>query len=713
MAHPLTEFRARARLRMLALTPLAAASFAAAQATTELEPVTVQGRSPNSTAQIGGFGDIPLSKSPLQARVFGESLLKNTGTASLGGLTRLDAATSDAYNAEGYWDQLTVRGYAIDNRYNYRRDGLPINAETRLPLDNKGRIELLKGTSGMQAGTSAPGGLVNLIVKRPEADVRSASLELRGHGTALATLDLGTRFGESRAFGLRLNAAAAHLDPELRHAKGERHLVALAGDWRLREGSLFEAEFESSHQSQPSQPGFSLLGSRVPDARGVDPRTNLNNQPWSEPVVLQGQTVSLRWSEKLGDAWRARLHVATQHLTSDDRVAFPFGCSADGNFDRYCADGSFDLYDFRSNNERRRSDAADLSLQGRVRTGGLEHTLTTGMLHSRFKARFQPQAFNFAGSGNVEGTATTAAAPEATSPSIDRSERSTEFYLRDALRLNEQTSLWLGLRHTRLQRHTVTTEGADAQTYSQSFTAPWLAASYAPSEDSLLYASWGQGVESQATPTLPVYRNAGQTFTLKSRQVELGFKRSGETLAWGAAAFDIERPATTDACDTAAVVSCERRLDGIAHHRGVEVNGEVRLGAWSLGASAMWLRARREDSADPGLQGQRPTNVPARSARLNGSYAFNNSVTADATLMAESNRTLLPADATLRIPGWARTDLGLRMEQRAGQSTLTWRAGLDNAFDRRAWKEAPYQFGHVYLYPLAPRTWRLSLTADL
>jgi iron complex outermembrane receptor protein len=42
-----------------------------------------------------------------------------------------------------------------------------------------------------------------------------------------------------------------------------------------------------------------------------------------------------------------------------------------------------------------------------------------------------------------------------------------------------------------------------------------------------------------------------------------------------------------------------------------------------------------------------------------------------------------------------------------------WRASLDNVANTRAWKEAPLQFGHIYLYPLAPRTLRLSVTAAL
>jgi iron complex outermembrane receptor protein len=67
----------------------------------------------------------------------------------------------------------------------------------------------------------------------------------------------------------------------------------------------------------------------------------------------------------------------------------------------------------------------------------------------------------------------------------------------------------------------------------------------------------------------------------------------------------------------------------------------------------------------------------------------------------------------VNIPSWTSFDLGARYTQALGQTTLVWRAGVDNATDRRAWREAPYQYGHAYLFPLAPRTWRLSLEALL
>jgi iron complex outermembrane receptor protein len=709
----------------LSILAAAAALGAAGGAAAQTDAIVITGRNAPAGG-IGGFADQPLASTPQQAAVFGTEQLADTGTRSIGGLTRLDASVADAYNAEGYWSQLSARGYVLDNRFNYLRDGLPINAETAIALDNKARLELLKGTSGIQAGTSAPGGLVNLVVKRPVAALRSARLEVRDAGSVLGAVDLSDRFGVDGAFGLRLNAAAERLDPPVRRTKGERALLALAADWQLNADGKLEAEFESSWQSQPSVVGFSLFGNSVPDPRAIDPKLNLNDQPWRQPVVMNGTTVSLRWTQRLAGDWRLSAHAMTQRLRSDDRTAFPYGCYDATNDiyygDRYCPNGDFDLYDYRSENERRRSDALDLHVDGALATGALRHALTAGVLFTRFKGRFQDQAFNYAGTGNVFGTAApTDPAPDLTDANTNRDERGTEFYLRDAVRLNANWQLWAGLRHTRLERRSERTSPDDNDSlretaYTQSATLPWLALSRTLSAQTLVYASWGQGLESDVAPNRPRYTNAGQALpALKSRQIEVGVKHDGPALGWGLAWFDIDRPQAVDspAC-TSADDSCTRVIDGSARHRGVEALLAWRGGPWGAQASAMWLDAARQGSSQDGVNGLRPVNVPRGSLRLNGSYRpiALPGVELNAGLTAEGDRLVLPDDNSVRIPGWSRIDVGARWQQRVAETRWTWRAGIDNLTNRRAWKESPNEFGHVYLYPLAPRTWRVSVDAS-
>jgi iron complex outermembrane receptor protein len=692
------------------LALMAASAQAQADAAGTVQTVTISGRSAGPVS-VSGFGDVPLARSPFSATVINAGALQNAGITGIGDLTRLDAGTTDAYNAPGYWGQLAVRGFTLDNRFNYRRDGLPINAETAIAQANKQAIEILKGTSGLQAGTSAPGGLVNLVVKRPRDRVASASAGWQqGGGTGLA-VDLGQR---ENGLGWRVNAAVDHLDPMTRHSEGQRRMGALALEAQLASGSLLEAELEWSRQSQPSTPGFSLLGSRLPVAAAIDPRTNLNNQPWSLPVVMDGRTASLRYTQALGADVQLVAHVMRQQLASDDRVAFPFGCSAENAYDRYCSDGSFDIYDYRSEHERRTSDAADLSVQGRAVLGGMLHRFNLGLLASRYQGHFQPQAYNYAGTGNIAGTLVVPPAPDAIDPNTNRRERSTELHLQDAISLTPDWSVWLGLRHSRLQRESQRTDGSRRTSYPQSFTTPWLALSHAIDSQRQVYISWGEGVESEVAPNNPRYSNRSEPLpALKSRQTEIGFKHAGETLSWQLAAFDITRPAWRDtgACDGAA--SCERRLDGQARHRGVEAEVDWRSGAWNLRASAMALQARRQGSTDAARNGLRPTNVPASSVKAQAAYNLPGvpGLALLGFVSHEGERMVLP-DNSIATPGWTRIDVGLRYSHRLGGHAWVWRAGVDNLANRRAWQEAPYQFEHAYLYPLAPRTLRLSTQID-
>ncbi|RZL88116.1 MAG: TonB-dependent siderophore receptor, partial [Variovorax sp.] len=323
-----------------AQTAPAPATATATAGDATLSTVTVDARAAAPQADVSGFGDLPLREVPLSATVIDSATLRATGARRLADLTQFDASVTDAYNSAGYWDYLTVRGFVLDNRFNYRREGLPISAETSIALDNKERVEILRGTSGIQAGTSAPGGLVNYVVKRPtERDLREVRAEVTGRGGVLGAVDLGGRFGIERQFGYRLNAAVENLKPRTFDLDGQRHLFSLAADWRVTRDSLFEAEVEYSKKTQPSQNGFSLLGNTLPAP--VDPRLNLNNQRWSQPSVFEGLTGTLRFTQAIDANWRWSAQLGQQRLKSDDRLAYAFGCGAEGNFDRYCSDGTF------------------------------------------------------------------------------------------------------------------------------------------------------------------------------------------------------------------------------------------------------------------------------------------------------------------------------------------------------------------------------------
>lgn len=699
----------------LATTLLACNPVWAQDAT--LKAVTVNDSTAAPQADVTGFGDVPLKEVPISATVVSREQLQQSGARRLADLTQFDASVTDAYNSPGYWDYLSIRGFTLDNRFNYRREGLPISAETSIPLDNKERIEILKGTSGIQAGTSAPGGLVNYVVKRPtQQDLREVRLEATSRASVLAAADLGGRFGADRAFGYRLNLVAEQLRPVTRSLDGERQLLALATDWRINRDSVLEAEIEWSHKRQPSQAGYSLLGNALPAA--VDPRLNLNNQAWSQPSVFDAFTGTIRFEQAINSQWRWSAQLGSQALKTDDRLAYAFGCTSEGNFDRYCANGTFDFYDFRSEGERRRQQAAGLNLKGNLSTGAVAHDMSFGLLASKVRNRFNRQAFNYVGTGNVQGTAVVPADPTLTDESTNRDEKSLELSVQDAIRWNERFTTWLGLRHTRLDRDSVRTNGTRPTSYSDALTTPWLAASYKLDGDTTIYASWGEGVESQVVPNRAAqYTNAGMALpALKSRQLELGVKGGQGAWGWQFAAFQIKRPMSNlDACSRLGITPCLGRYDGQAVHRGLEAGTQWASGPWRLGGGLTLIDARRQGStAEPATNGKRPTNVPDNVLRAMAAWKVPTvqGLELQGQLSREGRRAVLP-DGSITLPAWTRMDAAMHYNTQLHGTTTRWTLGIENLGGKRYWKESPYQFGHVYLYPGAARTLRLSFTASL
>jgi len=405
-------------------------------------------------------------------------------------------------------------------------------------------------------------------------------------------------------------------------------------------------------------------------------------------------------------------------------LAFAFGGNADCvPCNSFAADGTFALYDFRSDDERRQTRDLDVSVDGRFTTGPLRHAATAGVLESTFSARFNDEAYNFVGIGSSDGQTIIPVSqddPTPTTPNTNRTERSTEVYLRDAIELGGDWSAWAGLRHTRLHRQTAPTATGDASTatdYRQSFTTPWLALSRQLDAHDMVYVSWGEGAESSVTPNAPFFKDKGlpQALTL-SRQWEGGFKHADGATQWGVALYDITQPQYTDVLadpsqDPSDANEYTHVRDGNKRSRGIEGEAQTRIDALTLRASVMAQRVRNEGSRNPDV-GAIPTNVPNRSVKLLADYAVAAlpGLSVLANMAYEGPRAVFPDDS-VRIPGWTRWDLGARYVQSLGGSTLTWRAGVDNLFDRRAWRESPYQYEHAYLFPTEPRTFHASIEA--
>ena len=497
----------------------------------------------------------------------------------------------------------------------------------------------------MQAGTSAPGGLVDLVVKRPlDAPLRSAFLEWRERGSVLGAVDISQRFGADDAFGVRLNAGAEHIDPIVRNAKGNRNLLALAGDWRASAATLIEAEIENSHRSQPSVPGFSLLGDSVPAV--ADPHLNLNNQPWSLPVVFDATTgVAARHAEarrrlaprrarprrsacapttaspsRSAAATRTRRPTAPTTPTASARTATSTSTTSAARTSRAAAARSTSRCTAPPRPARSRT---TFSL-------GVQRTIVQQPLPGR-------QAFNFAGTGNVDGTLVVPPAPDlivAAAPTATSARPSSA--LRDAIAFGSSgATAWLGARHTQLdaQRdadrrragHRLHAVVHDAVRRAEPRVRR-AASSSTRAGARASRATWRRTCRSTPRPCRRC--RATPTPARRCRRPRAGRSRSAlkggaEHAEWSAAAFDIRRPLFGDIVGgrPCGVVQCTRGLVGEQRHRASRAawRGAAAPGACAPARSGC-TRASRSRATRRRTARSRPTCPPSRRAcRATGS----------------------------------------------------------------------------------------------
>lgn len=717
-------------VRALVLAGLACPPLLYAQVAPQAEPATLptvliggQRATPASqTSSVGAVGDAPQAQTPQSISVLRSEQLREEGASSWAQVLRSEPSVGNFYNTTGYIETLQIRGFVLDNRLNFRRDGLPVSNHQPLALENKQAVEFLRGVSGIQSGSSAPGGLVNLVLKRPTlTPLREVFLGFSERGSLSAHADLGGRSADG-IFGYRINFASAQLRPTARTADGRREFMSGFFDWRVSPSTTLEAEFEWQQSRQFSVPGIGLLdvngdgvGEVVPSV--PSPRLNLGAQPWAQPFESRSLTGSLRMRQVLNSQWSWGAKAGQQVIRTQDRLAFPDGCSNAPVYvyPGFCANGDADVYDYRSNNERRISTGAEVFLKGDIQTGVVRHELTMGVAQSTYRERYEfMQAYNYVGSTNLFAPVVLPQDPTPTSLNTQLDSRSTDIFVYDAMRFNQQWSLWAGLRHSRLNRGSVRTDGTNATQLDQQFTTPWAALGYQWDAQQFIYLAAGQGTESEVVPNRPtVFSNFGVALpVLRSSQFELGYKRQLDRGGlFSATWFSISKPFSDDVTQASGLL--ERQAGAREQrHQGLEL-------AWlgwltsstSLQAQTTWLDATTVRSLDASLLGKQTPNTSkwAGAATLNWQVPELTGVTWSNRVSFASAKPV-NRDNSTTIPGWAQLDSWIGWRTKLNGQPWLLRAGIDNVFDRRFWRDAPTQsWGGVYLFPAPPRTYRVSM----
>ena len=654
-------------------------------------------------ASVGGFSETSLMQTPASVIAIGREQMQELAIRNTTDAMRFDASVSDSYNAVGYAEMFSIRGFKLDNASSYRKDGIVISGDAQIPLENKERIEILKGIAGLQAGVTGPGGIVNYAVKRPtNTALRSITLEARERGTAYGSIDLGGRMQDKR-FGYRINAAAENLKSYVKGADGKREFVSGALDWQISPQALVQLDMDYQFKSQLTAPGYQLIrGTDLPT--NVSPSTFLNDQPWSKPVDTRTTNVGLRFEYKFNDAWRATLAANKHTFKRDDFAAFPYGCSEEGEgfYPGYCSNGDYDVYDYQSVGERKNPFGSQALLQGKFASGSVQHELTLGYADMERSDYYGDYVYEYAGASNIYRNVFVppAAGNPTTGPVTERNhDEERSLIVQDVLTLSPQFKVHAGLRHVMVKRNA---------NVDVSFTLPNLSLVWNPSRDWMVYGTVAHGMEHGSEAEFGTENYPDVLAPSRSRQIEFGAKGVvNEMLTVSGALFQIKRGNEFTNADNFYV------RGGSQTHRGLELGVQGNFSSnlkYSLSMTALHMVI--DGTGFAAFDNKRTTNVPAIKSAAVVEYAVPSVAGLKVSgVWTAAGKKAFDAGNKVFVPGYGVLGLGSAYATRIGGVTTTIRLNVDNVTDKFYWRDVTPELGG-YLFPGAPRTAKLSAQFD-
>ncbi len=134
----------------------------------QLPPVNVtdqrtQGFAPVSV-QTGPYRGLDALDVPATINVVTRSVMDAQGDTGLYDALRNVAGVTRQQLSGLAYDNLSIRGIPLDNRASFYFNGvLPIDNNIWMPMEDKERVEVLKGASALYYGFAAPTGIVNMV----------------------------------------------------------------------------------------------------------------------------------------------------------------------------------------------------------------------------------------------------------------------------------------------------------------------------------------------------------------------------------------------------------------------------------------------------------------------------------------------------------------------------------------------------------------------
>ncbi|MCY0386103.1 TonB-dependent siderophore receptor [Robbsia sp. Bb-Pol-6] len=527
-------------------------------------------------------------------------------------LYNVPGVVANTYGRRG-WDDFIIRGETASNAIFL--DGLRTAANSRVAeqLFDMEQVEVLKGPASLLSGFVLPGGVVNMVSKRP-LDYTFANVDttVGSHALYQASVDMGTPLSANGKAAFRVSALAmnAHDETDYVWSKSRSIAPSLSLDFGPRTDFTILTSYQE--RTYIRQQGLPLKGSVLPNANGAISRSTFTGEPGEQPYDGNEARVGYAFTHRFDSGWTVNQNFRWQRYTMGGVLVANGTLAANGRtLSRTATDQTW------SGN----SESIDTNVQKTFHTAFGDHQFIAGTDYSRDNEELTQYTCTV-GTLNVYAPVYGSAIKCGSTPKTRTSTtiRDLGFYLRDQIALGPKWRILAGLRYDRADTDSLDQLGG---AYS---TVP---ASAVTGSAAVMYELW-TGVRPYVSYASSFYPNAGtdidgQPFKAeKGRQWEAGVKFGQDTSASTVtlAVFDLRRKnvlETNPVDDDYSIAVGEERSRGVELGFTSDLTRQLSVTGGYAYTNAVILD---DGGQSPSTNGERLDNVPRHSFTLYTRYRF-------------------------------------------------------------------------------------------
>lgn len=261
------------------------------------DPYNADYRLPNASAATKT--DTPIMETPMSIQVIPKQILKDQQAIRI--KDALKNVSGVFWATDPMYEGFQMRGFQTDGTTTVYRNGLRIR-RAQHEVVNLEQLEVLKGPAAAMYGRVEPGGLINVVTKKPlDTPYYSLEQQFGSYDLFRTTADATGPINDDHSLLYRLNMAYQSNDLFIDTMEQERVFFAPSLSWKPSDRTEVNLNLEYQHDTRTNYTGLPILGNRPVNI----PVSNYLGFGSDNALAIHDKViVGFDWSHQFNDDWK-------------------------------------------------------------------------------------------------------------------------------------------------------------------------------------------------------------------------------------------------------------------------------------------------------------------------------------------------------------------------------------------------------------------------